>query len=158
MATVIKDLVEYIGINEGELKNFKNFKQLNFESDFHVPSEAPDIEQIVKVYANVDICKYEVIETPIGISLEGQKLTGYKLLVFGDINYKIQYIGDDENQVVQTFKHYIPFGVDIVLSQHFNNLSYITPYAFIEDIDAEQIANRYVCLNLTLLLIADIKA
>ncbi|MBW6409256.1 DUF3794 domain-containing protein [Clostridium weizhouense] len=156
MASVIRGLIEYNGIDNCTKNNMKNFRQINYESTFCVPCQKPDIEQIVKVYADTDIVKYEIIKTPIGISLEGQKVTGFKLLVCGDINYKIQYVADEPTQSVHTFHQSIPFCGYIVLPEKFNPGSYINPSALIEDISVEQMDSRCVYSNITLLLVTDI--
>lgn len=156
MGSVVRGLIEYSGISTCGVKDLKNFRQVNFEGEFCVPCEKPDIEQIVKVYTDIDICNHEVIETPIGISLEGQEVTGYKLLVSGDIKYKIQYAADEVTQSVHTFHHCSPFCGYIVLPKKFNESSYISPYVVIEDVSVEQMDSRCIYSNITLLLVANI--
>ncbi|WP_069680160.1 DUF3794 domain-containing protein [Clostridium taeniosporum] len=156
MASVVRGLIEYNGIDNCIRSRMKNFKQVNFESTFCVPCQKPDIEQIIKVSADTKILKYEIVKTPVGLSLEGQKVTGYKLLVSGDINYKIQYVADETTQSVHTFHESIPFCGYIVLPKKFNKDSYINPSALVEDISVEQMDERCVYGNINLLLIADI--
>ena len=156
MASVVRGLVEYSGIDSCVRNKIKNFRQINFESTFSVPPQKPDIEQIVKVYGKTEIIKYEIVETPIGKSLEGQEVTGYKVLVSGDINYKIQYVANEPTQSVHTFHQCIPFCGYIVLPKKFNRGSYINPTALIEDIAVEQVDDRCVYSNITLLLVVDI--
>lgn len=154
MASVVRGLIEYNGIDDCMTNNIKNFKEVNFESTFCVPCQKPNIEQIVKVYGKTEILRYEIVKTPIGVSLEGQKVTGYKLLVCGDIKYKIQYVADEATQSVHTFHQCMPFCGYIVLPEKFNKDSYINPVSLIEDISVEQIDERCVYANITLLLIA----
>lgn len=156
MSSIVRDLVEYSGISNCIKGTLKNFRQINFESTFCVPNQKPDIEQIVKVYAETSICKYEIVKTPIGTSLEGQELTGYKLLICGDINYKIQYVADESSQSVHTFHKCIPFCGYVVLPKNFNKESYVNPSALIEDIVVDQMDERCVYSNINMLLIADV--
>ncbi|MGL4772520.1 MAG: DUF3794 domain-containing protein [Clostridium sp.] len=156
MSSIVRGLIEYTGIDTCIRSNIKNFRQVNFESTFCVPCQKPDIEQIVKVSGKTSIYKFEIVKTPVGISLEGQEVTGYKLLVSGDINYKIQYVANEPTQSVHTFHQTVPFCGYIVLPKNFNKGSYINPSALIEDIALEQIDERCVYTNITLLLIADI--
>lgn len=156
MASVDRGLIEYRGIDTCIKGNLKNFKQVNYESTFCVPCQKPDIEQIVRVDAKTSILKYEIIKTPVGISLEGQEVTGFKLLVCGDINYKIQYVANEPTQSVHTFHKTVPFCGYIVLPKNFNTGSYINPSALIEDVSVQQIDDRCVYSNITMLLIADV--
>lgn len=156
MSSIVRDLVEYNGISNCVKSTLKNFRQINFESTFCVPNQKPDIEQIVKVYGETSIEKYEIIETPVGTSLEGQQLTGYKLLVCGDIKYKIQYVAAEPTQAVHTFHKCVPFCGYVVLPKKFNKGLYINPSALIEDIATDQIDERCVYSNITILLVADV--
>lgn len=156
MTSIVRDLIEYNGINNCIKSTLKNFRQINFESTFCVPCQKPNIEQIVKVYGDTEICKYEIVKTPIGTSLEGQKLTGYKLLVCGDIKYKIQYVADATDQSVHTFHKCIPFCGYVVLPEKFNKNSYVKPSALIEDISIDQIDERCLYSNINILLVADV--
>lgn len=156
MASIERGLIEYNGIDVCRKNNLKNFKQVNYESTFCVPGQKPDIEQIVKVYAKTSISKSEIVKTPVGKSLEGQEVTGYKLLISGDINYKIQYVANEATQSVHTFHKCVPFCGYVVLPKNFNTGVYISPSALIEDISVEQIDCRCVYSNITLLLLVDI--
>lgn len=107
MSKVERDLIEYIGIESCLVKEKKDFKQTNIEQVFCIPNQKPDIEQINKVWAKGSIKEYEVVKTPIGTSIEGQIMTGYKLLVCGDIKLKVEYVALEElNQFIQ---HTQPF-------------------------------------------------
>ncbi|MGL4367231.1 MAG: DUF3794 domain-containing protein, partial [Brevinemataceae bacterium] len=156
MASVDRGLIEYREIDVCSDREFKTFRQINYENIFSVACQKPDIEQIIKVDGKVNILNYEFIKTPVGTSVEGQKLTGYKLLVNGDIVYKIQYFSKNEQQSVHTFHHTAPFCGSVVLPNCFNTSSYVCPSVLIEDISINQIDERCVYSNILVLLIADI--
>lgn len=158
MTSIIRELIEYKGIDDCIRCNINNFKQINYESIFLVPCQKPDIEQIIEVDAKADILEYEVIKTPTGVSLEGQQATGYKLIVNGDINYKIQYIARQKSQTVHTFHNKTPFCGYIVLSEKFNKASYVNPYAMVEDIMIDKMDERCVYSNINLLLVVDVES
>ena len=155
MISITRDLIEYYGIDDCLPIDPKNFKQINVEDEACVPIQKPDIEQIVKVYSNAEVKRYKVIKTPKGTSLEGVKLTGYKIIVEGEIKYKIQYVADTKSQSVHTFHYTTPFMSFVVLPEEFSPTSYLTVSAFIEDIYAHQIDCRCVYLNTTLLITAE---
>lgn len=156
MSSIDRGLIEYRGLDTCIKGNLKNFKQVNYENTFSIPCQKPDMEQIVRVDSKASIFKYEVIKTPIGVSLEGQEVTGHKLLVCGDINYKLQYVANEPTQSVHTFHQTVPFCGYIVLPKKFNAGAYINPSTLIEDISVQQIDSRCVYSNITMLLVANI--
>lgn len=155
MISITRDLIEYYGIDDCLPLDPKNFKQINIEDEACVPIQKPDIEQIVKVYASAEVKTYKVIKTPKGTSLEGVRLTGHKLVVEGEIKYKIQYVADIKSQSVHTFHYTSPFMSFVVLPEDFSPTSFLTVSAFVEDIYSNQIDNRCVYLNTTILITAE---
>lgn len=155
MISITRDLIEYYGIDDCLPLDPKNFKQINVEDEACVPIQKPDIEQIVKVYASAEVKNTKVIKTPKGISLEGVRLTGFKLIVEGELTYKVQYVADIATQTVHTFHYTTPFMSFVVLPEDFSPTSYITVSAFIEDIYTHQIDCRCIYLNTTLLITAE---
>lgn len=155
MISITRDLVEFYGIDDCLPIDPKNFKQINIEDEAYVPIQKPDIEQIVKVYSTAEIKTYKVISTPKGTSLEGVRLTGHKLIVEGEIKYKIQYVADSKTQSVHTFHYSSPFMSFVILSEEFSPTSFLTVSTFVEDIYSNQIDCRSIYLNTTLLITAE---
>ncbi|MFR5265288.1 SPOCS domain-containing protein [Clostridium sp.] len=155
MNKVQRGLIEYNGINSCP-KNVLNFKQINIENIFSIPSVKPDMEQLVKVYATGEIIHHEIVETPVGKSLEGQILTGYKLLVSGDIIMKFEYVALEKTQPVHTAHNRFPFCGYIVLPENFNKYSITFPTITIEDIYSEKTDSRCIYNTITMMLSADI--
>lgn len=155
MNKIQRGLIEYNGINTCP-KNVLNFKQIIVENIFSIPSVKPDMEQLVKVYADPIIVHHEIVETPIGTSLEGQILTGYKLLISGDINIKFEYVALEETQSVHTAHNRFPFCGYIVLPKDFNKCSLVFPTVSIEDIYAEKTDLRCIYSTVTMMLSTDI--
>lgn len=155
MGTVIRNLIKYEGIEKCDYIDGV-FKQINVDNIFGLPVVKPDIEQIVKVTTDAKILKYELIRTPIGKSLEGQNLTGYKLMIMGDINFKYQYVALEKTQSVHTAHDSVPFCSYIVMPKIFNPNSIVYPIIIVEDVNSEQVGNRCIYNNVTLMLSADI--
>lgn len=155
MISITRDLIEYYGIDDCLPLDPKNFKQINIEDEAYVPIEKPNIEQIVKVYTTAEIKTYKAIKTPKGTSLEGVRLTGHKLILEGEIKYKIQYVADSTSQSVHTFHYTTPFMSFIILPEDFKNTTFLTVSTFIEDIYINQIDCRSTYLNTTLLITAE---
>lgn len=156
MASITRDLIEYCGISDCLYLDNTSFTQLNVEDEVCLPCQKPDIEQIVKVYSSAKIKNTKVIKTPKGTSLEGNKLTGYKLIVEGELIHKIQYVSDSCAQSVHAANCSIPFISFIILPEDFCPTSYINANVLIEDIYANQVDCRCMYINTTLLLNADI--
>lgn len=149
------ELVEYCGIDQYKGKT-KNFKQINKSSILEISKENLYIEQLFRTTAEAKIVYCKIVKTPIGESLEGQKLTGYKLLIVGDIKIKIQYVANEAIQGVYTVSKTIPFCDYIVLPKKFNQNTLIRPSIVIEDIYSEKIDMTNIYNNITMMLIAEI--
>lgn len=156
MESVTRKLIEYNGISKCNSYNIKNFTQVNKEYIFEIPSCNKDIYQVTKVWVNVCKDNIEIVKTPCGKSIEGQCLTGNKLLVCGTIKLKIEYIGCSTNQNIHTAYTEIPFSAGIVLPCNFNKNSYVKVSVCVEDIFTEKIDCRNIYNNITMTIIADI--
>lgn len=156
MGSLQKGLTTYYGIDNYQFENLTNFKQFSMDYVFCIPCKKPNIEKIVKVWVDSSIEHYEVVKTPVGISLEGSEVTGYKLLISGDISLRVEYIADEPTQTVHTAHTLIPFCSYIVMPVNFNPDSMILPSISIEDVYSEKIDCRSIYNNVTMLLIADI--
>lgn len=151
-----RNLIEYYGIDNCSIDHINYFKQINVDFTFCVPIQKPNIEQLVKVWATPCVVQQKVIQTPKGISLEGQKITGYKCMISGDINYKVEYVALEPTQPLHTAHTTIPFCGYIVLPETFNPNSILTISIAVEDIYSELVDERCIYNNVTMMLIADL--
>lgn len=152
MASIVKNLIEISGLADNLPENPTAFKQFTVQEMLVLPLAKPDIEQIVKVLAEVVITSIRVIKTPVAISLEGQILTGFKLVVEGEVRQKIEYVADEPTQSVHAAHFDIPFSTFIVLPDTFIIGTPITVTGYIEDIFVEMIDKRTIFKNVTILL------
>ncbi|MPQ42611.1 DUF3794 domain-containing protein [Clostridium tarantellae] len=95
----------------------KAWVQLSIPSILTVEDINPNIEDIKKVYVNLQITSSKIIPTPIsqGSNAEGLILTGKKLLIDGFICEKVVYTALNPCQTVHTISFNIPFCTYIVL-------------------------------------------
>ncbi|MGL4803491.1 SPOCS domain-containing protein [Paraclostridium dentum] len=156
MSKVYKDFIEYNGINIDHRSTFKNFNQVNIDYNFRISDEKREIESINKVWVDAHIDYSEVIKTPIGKSLNGQISTGYKLLVSGDIDIKIEYYSAGSIEVMNIVQGNFPFSNYITLPRDFDIMSIVLPYVYIEDMFCEILNSRTIYNNASLILVADI--
>lgn len=152
MASIVKNLIEIAGLADKLPEHPTAFKQFTVQEMLKLPIAKPDIEQIVKVVAQVVITSTKVIRTPKGTSLEGQILTGFKLIIEGEVRQKIEYVADEVTQSVHAAHYDVPFSTFIVLPNTFVVGTPVTVMAYIEDIFIEMINKREMFKNVTILL------
>lgn len=160
MNSFTRDLVQYSGIDsyiydECYIGNTSNFKQSNIDLELCLPKQKPDIEQIVKVDVSTDIFKTRLIKTPKGKSFEGQIMTGYKLLILGQVKLKIRYVADEPEQSMHCFYAYIPFCDYIVMPKTTCNINPLVPEVYVEDIYIDKMNCRCLFSNLNIFLVVE---
>lgn len=156
MKKVVKELIEYNGVDSYLSENMKNFKQFNINDELCVPIEKPDIEQLTKVWVNYEILNYKLIETPSGTSCEGQILTGHKAFISGNLNLKFEYVSEQCNQTIHSMYDTIAFCVYVAIDEDVNDCTSICPSISIEDIYCEQLGPRKIYVNITLMALVDV--
>lgn len=152
MASRVYDLIEVSGISDELPVNPIHFKQLSVQEVMSIPTVKPDVEQIVCVFAEIIIKYSNVIRTPRGTSVEGQKLTGYKLVVEGVIAQKVEYVADEPTQSVHAAHFNMPFSTFIVLPATFVPGTPVEITGYIEDIFVKLLNKREIFKNVTILL------
>ncbi|EJO5349532.1 DUF3794 domain-containing protein [Clostridium botulinum] len=157
MVSVMRNFIEIEGINSNCIpESVSAFKQFNVEETVCLPRVKPDMEQILKVIADVEIKNTRVIKTPAGTSLEGQVLTGWKLIIEGKVNQKVQYVADLPEQPSHVAHFSVPFSTFLVLPEDFVMGTPVSVTPFLEDIYVKQIDKRCIFKNITLLLIGEL--
>lgn len=160
MGNYVSQFIEYAGIADEFPCHPTAFKQFSVQETVCLPEAKPDIEQIIKVMAEVVIISTRVIKTPGTaenpiVSLEGQRLTGRKLIVEGEVRQKIEYVADEPAQAVYVEHTNIPFSNYIVLGENYIPGCNLIVTGYIEDIFAKQIDKRYIFKNITILVTAE---
>ncbi|MBW4829552.1 MAG: DUF3794 domain-containing protein, partial [Clostridiaceae bacterium] len=103
---------------------------------------------------DIEIINTKVIKTPVSTSLEGQKLTGFKLIVEGMLNQKVEYIACDKEQSVHAAHFRVPFSTFIVLPENYVEGTNVEVEAIVEDIYSQLIDKRTVFKNITFMILA----
>lgn len=145
-------MIEVSGISKEYPSNSKSFKQFQVQGILNLTEKKPDIECILRVSAKVKINKKRVINSPKGVSSEGQKLTGKKLVVEGELIQVIEYVACDAAQSVHSAHFNFPFSTYIVLDKTFEKESKIKIISYIEDIFLKLISKRKIFSNNMVLL------
>jgi hypothetical protein len=159
LANILKDLITYEG-TAPQLPQFSEplaaVKEFNVAELLDLPPAKPNIELILKINAELVILSTKVIKTPIGQAVDKQTLTGWKVIVEGELRQVIQYVADERCQSIHGAHFNMPFSTFIVLPPDFEENQCVTVDGYIEDMYAELIGTRQIFKNITLLLVAEI--
>lgn len=133
------------------------FKQLSLDNFLEVPCHEPDMELINTIGGQVSLLRHYTIDTPVGISPEGQKLSGKKLIVHALLELTVEYVAGVPNQPIHSIYYTIPFSTFIILPTecHAHSLMHID--ATIENVSYKVLNNRSFFTNSSILLVARIK-
>ena len=81
------------------------FKEEAITELLSIPTQKPDMENILDILVWPEIENVNLIETMEGVSNEGQRLTGAKLVVEVRLKQKVTYVAAEETQSVHA-AHY----------------------------------------------------
>lgn len=136
------------------------FKQVAFDKIISLPNDCPSIEEIKTTTVTATITKQTTIPTSTGVSLEGQNLTGYKLVVEGTLNFDVVYEPQYSCQHKNiSFKFKSPFTTFIILPESTLNsptLRSSTVRGLIEYNSASKLNDRSIYASVIMLALADI--
>lgn len=162
MGSVVRDLVEGIGIADSFPTDLLYFTQITLPETIVIPDEKPDMEQLLSVMVDTKIISVRVVDTPIAKSHEGQNLEGCKLVIELKLREKIKYVADEPTQSVHAahFENVIKSVFVVVPCYDANgvpiktllakNKVKVTPY--IEDIYAVKKDKRTIFKNIAMLI------
>ena len=101
MATVVRDLVEGIGIADTMPTNPLFFTEITVPETLCIPHQKPDMEQLNSVMVDAKVISVRVVPTPVDVtSPEGQHLSGCKLVIELKLREKVKYVADEPTQSV----------------------------------------------------------
>lgn len=109
--------------------NVKYFKEDIFTENLVIPPEKPRIERVLNVMTWPEVSSFKIIDTPVGYSNEGQRLTGVKLLADVKIKEKITYVANEVTQPVHATHYEFFKSVFIILPTSINNVPIKDLYA-----------------------------
>ncbi|MBM7625130.1 DUF3794 domain-containing protein [Sporohalobacter salinus] len=152
----ITDLIEIVGIAEcfPELCEHDSWTQLSIPETLTIPEQKPDIEQVNKVAIKVEIISQRVVRTPVscGCSIDGNNLTGRKLIIEGVLNQKVFYVADVDEQSVHAAHFKVPFSTFIVIPCDTTKYSKFRIDPYVEDVFVRLEDKRTLFKNVALFL------
>lgn len=121
-----------------------------------IPEQKPDVKQLLTLNSRIDILCQEVIKTPLSRgNLNGEVVTGRKLLVHGLLRQRITYASTNSCSSVHSAHFDVPICAYIVLPA---DTEFTTKYKIttcIEDIYACALNERQIFKNTTLFIKAE---
>ncbi|MGL4731130.1 MAG: SPOCS domain-containing protein [Clostridium sp.] len=156
MKSVLRNMVEYCGIAEYIPNDIKAFKQINVDEILQLNEYSPNIKEIVKISVKNNVKHSRIVRTSSGTSLEGQELTGWKFVVKGSLDIRIDYSSNTVGDTLYTFSKNIDFSSFVILPNNYSRSIKVIPSIFVEDIYGEVLDPRSLLINITLLLSAEL--
>lgn len=155
MSNLIQDKTLYQGISDYIPYDIDSFTQENINKVIKINNKLPDINEVIKVSIASSIRDEKIVKTAIGTSLEGQKLTGYKLLTEGEFSVRIDFCTDTSSGCMYTYKDIMFFNNATTLDEDSNKNSKLLTSVYIEDIYAKKLNNREILINISFIFTAE---
>ncbi|MGL4912858.1 MAG: hypothetical protein ACRC3Y_10575 [Romboutsia sp.] len=155
IANIVRNRVLYSGIDEYIPDNINSFTQMNIDRVLTIPCHMPDIDELLKVGVDFNIRDKKIVKTAIGTSLEGQNLTGYKLLTEGEFIVRLDFCADDANASIYTFRDNLFFNNSTTLDEDTNLNGRFSENIYIEDIYAQRVGPKEVLINISFIFTAE---
>ena len=149
MSRIIRDAIYYDGISDYIPSDINCYTYKSIDKIITLKEDLPSIDEIINVKVIYNLKDKKVVKTATGTSLEGQVLTGLKLLSEGEFVIRIDYSNEELNGCIYTVKEKIYFNnaVDLNLSYSIN--SRIVENIYIEDIYVEKNNERELIANIS---------
>lgn len=125
-------------------------KQFSVDENLTIPEQKPDAEDLLDVTVEVEITSTTIIKTPVVTSYEGQRLTGWKVIVEGKLKQIVTYIADVPQQSVHSAHFDVPFSTFLVLPEDFQQCQKLRVVGYIEDVYSQLLDPRTIFKNVTL--------
>lgn len=146
---MIRDTILYNGLSDYVPENLDTFTQMNITEILKLKKGLPNIDEILKVNVTQSITDKNVVKTATGKSLEGQILTGVKLLSEGEFLVRIDYSSDEDFGGIHTFKEKIYFSNATSLPEYMSTNSRVVESVYIEDIFANKLDSKEIIVNIS---------
>ena len=134
--------------------NLPSFKEFSIEENIMLPEIKEDISSVENINTDINIKNYHVIKTPIAKSNEGSVLSGYKLIIYGNLSQVIRYSAKKSNAPIHSFEYEIPFSTFIILPSDYKYQSKIQIEVKEQYTHFNLLNARMIFENVNILLIA----
>ncbi|MFI3209462.1 MAG: DUF3794 domain-containing protein [Peptostreptococcaceae bacterium] len=146
---MLRDTISYTGVSDYIPSELNAFTQMNINEILKLKRTLPSIDEILKVNVSHFITDKNVVKTATGKSLEGQILTGMKLISEGEFVVRIDYSSDEDFGGIHTFKEKIYFSNATSLPETSSTNSRVVENVYVEDIYANKLDQREIIVNIS---------
>ncbi|MGL5822696.1 MAG: DUF7507 domain-containing protein [Sarcina sp.] len=131
------------------------FKQMTIERKLRLPCKCAPINEVISIEAELIPEKTHVVKTMEAISYEGQKLTGTKLIVYGVLDFIIEYTECGVDEVMYAVELAVPVSTFIVLNSDYNNANDFEVKTIIEGVYSTVVGPNEILVSAVVLLNAN---
>ena len=153
---IVRGLVEYHGICENIPKDLRSFKTLALDSIIDIKEGSSDIDDILKVRVKGEIDNSRIVRTASGVSIDGQELTGWKLVMYGRLKIQVDYSSLSKGPAVYVANYFLNFSSFITLSKKTSITSRVYPNVYVEDIHVKNLGKKKLFTTATIIITADV--
>lgn len=115
------EYIDYVGISSDLPINIKYFKEELFDTTIHTKMDKNEISKIISVSVNCNTSSIKLVNTKASTSNEGQTLTGKKLLIELNLNYRIKYTTNTLEKYIYVLKSSLTKIMYIVIPSKIND-------------------------------------
>ncbi|URZ05078.1 hypothetical protein [Clostridium felsineum] len=135
-----------------DIDNMNYFKQFNIYKTIHFPNSNINLKKEINCTSTINIVSAKFIDTPKGTSIEGQHLTGKKLVILGLLNVNLFLNGKCkyEDKAMKNIK--IPFSEFIVLPTKICEDKEVNLRYLIEEVIVRPITKHDILISSVILL------
>lgn len=152
---VVKNKIVYSGLSEYIPSNIDSFSQMNLSNIIRIDDKLPNAGDILKVSVKPNIKDNKLVKTAIGTSLEGQHLTGCKLLTEGEFAVRVDYCSLDNDGSIYTYRDNLYFKNSTTLDSEINQNTRMINNIYTEDIYAQILEEREILINISFTFTAE---
>lgn len=135
--------------------NNDNSKSIDLQSTI-CKKEEGDISEVIDLIATAEITNFYIIRTIKNNIYKNNILTGYKLMIRGNVEYKIEYIEDSIDEAIRILKGKEKFTTTVVMPECFDesddlDVSVNTSESFYRLLDKKNVLTN-VSLNIDIII------
>ncbi|MEG0710726.1 MAG: DUF11 domain-containing protein [Niameybacter sp.] len=130
------------------------FKQVSLEQSLELPLDKPDIDVINTIGGQISLLKSYIIKTPKGIAIDGQTLTGSKLMVHALFEMSVEYASNEIDSCICTAHYTLPFSTFIILPENATPSANVPIDAKIQNVSWRVLNNRcfFACASILVMV------
>lgn len=154
MKKASKTNISYSGLNESIPENINVFNHKTINKIIKLNDLFLDIDEILSLNIGYNLDHNKIVKTGKGISIEGEELTGIKLISEGNFIIRIDYCGKNDG-CIYTFRESIDFNNAINIPYEWGYNKKINQHIYIEDVSCEKINEREVIVIINFIFAID---